>query len=50
MNLKSQSPLTGQFNFYKGKNNAKQDERYSKSQSPLTGQFNFYIRKNEAPK
>jgi len=38
----SQSPLTGQFNFYqKASNSAK--IKWEKSQSPLTGQFNFYL-------
>ena len=39
----SQSPLTGQFNFYLENNDYLICCLIIESQSPLTGQFNFYI-------
>ena len=38
----SQSPLTGQFNFYDKIDQALSGIIKYQSQSPLTGQFNFY--------
>ena len=42
--VKSQSPLTGQFNFYLQAVWSAFFESYEWSQSPLTGQFNFYYK------
>jgi len=40
--IESQSPLTGQFNFYKLTYAEMLKKTRLWSQSPLTGQFNFY--------